>query len=547
MKKHFLLINTILLLLVLSACKKDFLDRQPTDALSQSTLFTDSSDVIAAINGCYSGWNNPSFSGNQGWADAYNVYYMDACSDNLYSQYPWEGFQFYGNGTATPGGIAPNGDGDNLWNYTTIQKCNWFLESVGSAPVDTALKLRTEGEARFIRVYQYFLMSQLYGDVPLVTTTLTTAQADTSTRTPKAAITAFMLSELAAIAPNLPQSYTGSDVGRITKGAALALRARIELYNQDWAACITDCQSVMQLGYSLFPNYTNLFRIQNEDNSEVIADVEYQENIDPNYTVGVMPSFSYGGWSSLDPLQSLVDAYEMSNGKTIDDPTSGYDPNNPYANRDPRLAATIVYPGELYPDASGTPNYYDPLDASSSDFYNSGNNTSVTGYTVKKYTAVLSDFNNLFNTGLDAILIRYAEVLLTYAEAKIESGQIDATVYTALNQVRNRAGMPSVDQTVYNSQSTLRTLVRRERRVELALEGLRWFDIQRWQIGPQVMSGPVYGSRLGSVNPMTGALTLTADSIKVETRVFNPAQNYLWPVPQSEIDIDKNLTQNAGF
>jgi hypothetical protein len=145
------------------------------------------------------------------------------------------------------------------------------------------------------------------------------------------------------------------------------------------------------------------------------------------------------------------------------------------------------------------------------------------------------------------ILIRYAEVLLTYAEAKIESGSIDATVYQAINQVRNRAGMPNVDETVYNNQSTLRTLIRRERRVELAMEGLRFFDIQRWQIGPQVMEGTVYGSRLGSVDPATGALTLAADSIVVETRVFNAAKNYLWPIPQSEIDINKTLTQNPGY
>ena len=523
-------------LIFLGACKKNFLDRQPSSALDNSDLFQDSSEVIAAINGCYSGW-----------ASSYNVYYLDAASDNVYSQYPWEGFQLYGNGSAAAGQVSPGGYGQNLWNFTTVQRCNWFLANIGGAPVDDALKLRTEGEARFIRVYQYFLMAQLYGDVPLITQNISTTAADTVTRTPKATVTQFMLSELAAIAPNLPQSYSGSDVGRITKGAALALKARIELYNQDWADCITDCQAVMQLGYSLYPSYTDLFRIQHEDNSEVICDVEYQETINSNGNVGVMPSNGYGGWASLDPLSSLVNAYEMSNGKTIDDPASGYNPNQPYTNRDPRLTATIVYPSESYPYATGAANFYDPLDNGTADYWNSGNNCSVTAYTEKKFTAVLSDYDNLFNTGLDAILIRYAEVLLTDAEAKIESGQIDATVYADLNAVRTRAGMPLVDQTAYNNQTTLRTLVRRERRVELALEGLRWFDIQRWQIGPQVMAGTVYGSRLGSVNATTGALTLTADSIKVETRVFDPNKNYLWPIPQSEININPNLKQNPGY
>lgn len=145
------------------------------------------------------------------------------------------------------------------------------------------------------------------------------------------------------------------------------------------------------------------------------------------------------------------------------------------------------------------------------------------------------------------IVIRYAEVLLSYAEAKIESNQIDNSVYTAINLVRNRAGMPNVDQTVYNSQSTLRDLVRRERRVELAMEGLRWFDIQRWQIGQQVRSGDVYGARLGTVNSTTGALSLTSERIFVEKRNFDPAKHYLWPVPQKQRDIDKNLSQNPGY
>lgn len=550
-----LFVYTILGLLVLSACKKNFLDRQPSDSLSNSSLFTDSSDVIAALNGCYSGWNNP-ISGLQGWADGYNVIYLDGASDNVYSQYPWEGFQAYGNGSATPGGVSPNGNSDNLYNYVTIQKCNWFLANVTKAPIDNALLLRIQGEARFIRAYQYFMMAQLYGGVPLVTESLTPAQADAAQRTSKDSITQYVLSELAAIAPNLPQSYSGgagSETGRITKGAALALKARIELYTADYANCIADCQQVMQLGYSLFLSYQDLFRMANAHNSEVILDVEYIGNTstaNTNWAVGVMPSFSYGGWSSLDPLQSLVDAYETTGGKTIDDPTSGYDAAHPFANRDPRLAASIVYPGESYPYADGTPNYYDPLDASSNDFYQSGNNTSVTGYLEKKFTAVLSDYNadnGIFSTGLSMILIRYAEVLLMDAEAKIESGQIDASVYADINAVRNRVGMPSVDETVYDNQTTLRTLVRRERRVELALEGLRWFDIQRWQIGTQVMAGPVVGARLGTVDASTGNVTLTGSNIPVETRLFDASKNYLWPIPQSEININKTLKQNPGY
>jgi hypothetical protein len=533
MKKQIIIL-IIGIAFLFTSCKKDFLDRQPLDQYSNSSLWTSANDAIAAINGCYSNQKGD-YEGNPGWENSYNIYYMDCVSDNAYSQFPWEGFQSLGNGYVTP----TDGNATNRWSFTTIQQCNWLMGNIDKTPMDSALKRRIKGEARFLRTYQYFIMTQLYGDVPLMTKEITTSEANTITRTPKADVTKFMLSELGDIAPDLPVSYSGADVGRITKGAALSLKARIELYNQDYADCITDCQSVMQLGYSLYPSYQDLFRVANKDNSEVILDVQYKENSTiNNWVIGVMPSNSYGGWASIDPTQSLVDAYEMSNGKTIGDPTSGYDPKNPYANRDPRLQETILTPGQSYGGY-----YYDPLDAGSSDYYLSGN-CSKTGYTVKKFAPDLSDYDNIFNTSANAIVIRYAEILLTYAEAKIESGQIDNTVYDAIDQVRVRAGMPKVDQSVYNTQATLRTLVRRERRVELAMEGLRWFDIQRWQIGQQVRAGDVNGALLGSVDPNTGKLTLSSDRIFVETRQFN---NYLWPIPQPQIDINKNLLPNNGY
>lgn len=134
-----------------------------------------------------------------------------------------------------------------------------------------------------------------------------------------------------------------------------------------------------------------------------------------------------------------------------------------------------------------------------------------------------------------------------YAESKIEQNQIDASVYDALNAVRTRAGMPEVDQSIYNSQAKMRDLVRRERRVELAMEGLRWFDICRWKIGEEVMPGQVYGALLGTVDPETGALNLTDERIKVEVRLFDPAKNYLWPIPQSVIDATPAIVQNPGY
>lgn len=544
--KKSIIFNIIALLILFSSCKKSFLSRQPQDAYSNSSLWTSAKDANAALTGVYNGQSYNFSDNGPSWADGTLIVYLDCASDNAYGQYPWEGFQVYGNGS-----VNPTSGAANLWSYTTIQKCNFFLANVEKAPMDTTLMKQMIGQVKFIRAYEYFVMSQLYGDVPLVTTGLTPAEANSSARTPKAEITKFILSELAAAAKDLPTTYSAADAGHITKGAALALKARVELYENNYADCITDCQAVMQLGYSLDPSYQDLFRIQNQlSNPEIIAAAQYVENpsSSANGVLGVMPSNASGGWSSIDPTQNLVDAYDMDNGKPITDPSSGYDPSNPYLHRDPRLAATILYPGALInPLVPGGPtSYYDPLDSSSPDYYASGNNTSPSGYVVNKYTSHISDFDQLFQSGLNITVIRYAEILLTYAEAKIESGQIDPSVYTAINQVRNRAGMPSVDQSVYNTQATLRDLIRRERRVEFAFEGLRWFDIQRWKIGTQVMNGTVYGAKLGTVDATTGKYTITGAPLKVEDRIFAD-KNYLWPVPQSEIDINKSLKQNPGY
>lgn len=551
--KKILILNILIISLLFTACKKDFLNRVPQDAYTNASLWTDANDATAALAGVYNGQGWSYSDNGNGWADATWIVYLDCASDNAYSQYPWEGFQGYGNGTATPASVGVTNA--SAYNYTAITRCNFFLANIGATPMDDTLKANMIAQVRFIRAYEYSIMTQLYGDVPLVTTVLTPAQSLVSVRAPKATVVKFILSELAAAAPNLAVANNSGD-GHITKGAALALKARVELYNADYADCITDCQAVMKLGYALYPSYTDLFRMVSQNNNpEIIASAQYVENpsANSNGVLGVMPSNSSGGWSSIDPLQSLVDSYEMANGKLITDPASGYDPTNPYANRDPRLAATILYPGEPFYQAGGavgvlskSVTYYDPLDASSPDYYASGNNTSPTGYVVKKYTSNLSDFDNLFQSGLNMTVIRYAEVLLTDAEAKIESGKIDGTVYSDINAVRNRAGMPAVDQSVYNDQTSLRALVRNERRVEFAFEGLRFFDIQRWQIGTQVMTGPVYGAKTGTVDATTGKYTITGAALQAETRVFT-TKNYLWPIPQTERDIDKQITQNLGY
>jgi hypothetical protein len=540
MKK--LIITAIILgSMSVSGCRKGFLDRAPLDSYTNNVLWKSSNDALAALNGCYSKWGG----GNNGY---YGVF-ADNNSDNTFDQFPWENWLGLSAGIATP-----TNPGYSKWNYKCIQTCNWFLDNVGATNMDATLKARFIAEARFLRAYEYFTLSQLYGAVPLVEHNVSPDEANKAPQATKADVVAYILKELAAIAPDLPVSYTGSDIGRITRGAAIALKARTELFNKMYTECIADCQQLMAppFTYSIYPSYVNLFRQPFADNQEVILDVQFKASDNNFGWARNMTINSLGGYNSIAPTQSLVDAYETSNGKTIDDPASGYNPTQPYQNRDPRLTATVFYPGTQYSSRLPYGLYYDPISSSPKTLDHWGdNNCSPSAYGLRKYTPVIADFPNMDQVGMDVILIRYAEIKLMDAEAKIESNKIDATVYDDINSVRKRpdVNMPAVDQTKYNDQASLRTLLRRERRVELAVEGLRWFDIQRWQIGPQVMNGQVTGSLQGSVNQTNGALTLTpGTTIKVGTpRVFDAAKNYLLPIPQTEIDLNKNLKQNPGY
>lgn len=520
------LVILFMLAVVVCSCKKDFLNRQPLTEYSETTLWTGANDAIAACNAAYSNFE-----------DGQWVVYMDDASDNAHDPYPWEGWQEYGNMQL----LSPN-NYNPKYNFTTITQCNWFLANIDKTPMDKTLLTRMKGEVRFIRAYEYFERSQLFGDFPLVTKMLTAAEANEVVRSPKADVVNFILNELDTIVPTLPTTYEASDKGRITQGAALALKARVELFNGKFAESAASAKKVMDLGvYSLFPNYQDLFRLRNEYNSEIVLDRGYLET-DPNLTIGLMvlapESTPGGGWSSVNITQSLMDAYETKNGKTIDDATSGYDVDHPFVNRDPRLLQSVIIPGAEYAGI-----IFNPMDPNSLDYWPAYN---YTGYVGRKYIKYKSDYSDLYKAGLNIPLIRYAEVLLTYAEAKIESNQIDNTVYDAIDLVRKRAGLPAVDQTKYASQDQLRTLVRRERRVELALEGLRWYDIQRWKIG-QVMNGPVYGLRFSSIDASGNVTYTSTGHAKIEDRVFNPAKNYLWPVPQSQIDLAKKVMQNPGY
>lgn len=376
-----------------------------------------------------------------------------------------------------------------------------------------------------------------------MTKTLEYGEENNYPRNTEVEVKDFIYSELDAIVSQLPLVREDGDLGRVSQGAALALKARVALFSGDFAIAEKAAKQVIDMGiYGLYNNYEGLFWEKNQGDpnrdKEVILEVNYKAPtwaswIDALYTV------EEGGWNSVNPTQSLVDAYETKNGKPISEDLK-YNADKPYENRDPRLAASIIYPGETW-----NGRIFNSLEAVGPDeYYNSSKgNRSRTGYCLRKYCAPLVDLPNgdpADGQGLSFIVFRYPEVLLTYAEALIEQNKELPTAAAMINKVRARVNMPAVTET---SQAGLRKRVRNERRVEFAFEGLRWYDLKRWKIADEVMNGPVYGVRPGKVNMTTGAVTWSSPNhITVGAdRVFNPDRDYYFPIPQEDLDASEAL------
>ncbi|MEN7551737.1 RagB/SusD family nutrient uptake outer membrane protein [Rapidithrix thailandica] len=525
MKKYICIYMAII---VLNACTTDYLDVSPLNEVSDATFWKTEEDAELALAGCYNMWET--------WS---NIIFLDAMSDNAYDQhFAW---QLLGNGQFLPSTYFPNWYDSNTarwFLYTKIRKYNSFLIKIDGVEMDEDLKEQYKAEVRFLRAYDYFNKAMFYGDIPLVTKILPPDAI--VARTPVAEVNQFILEELAEISTLLPAQNNIASGGHITAGAALALKARLELYLGMYEEAMEDAQKVIDMDYELYPDYRNLFLPGNgENNKEAILQINYIKNFIPNrfFPQLFMPR-TEGGWSTLNGTKSLVDTYEMLSGKPIDDPTSGYDPDQPFANRDLRLAMTLNYTGQEW-----NGRYYNALDqflpdgSKNPDYHNEGN-ASRAGMNIKKYIKPISlSDNQLYDVNVQ--VIRLAEMYLTYAEAAVELGKNTDYALTLINQLRDRGGLPP-------AANLTQALVRRERRVELALEGLRFFDIKRWDIGATALNGPVYGSPLGSLNYNTGEVTWSSELIKLEDRTFYPERNYLLPIPLYEIDVS-GMTQNPGY
>ena len=512
-------------ILLVQGCKRELLETIPNDRISSEIFWKTESDATLAANAVYT-FMAESADHFIGW---------DAMSDIVFTNPtgPQEASISQGQFNALNSRIT----GD--WNraYAGIRAANTFLTHVDKVETtNTALINRLKGEVRTLRAYFYSQLAFLFGDVPLVTTELTVQESEQLTRTEVGKIWDFINTELTESAALLPVKQ--NDKGRITKGAALAIKARSMLYAGRFQEAAAAAKEVIDMNaYSLYNSYKNLFTYAAENNAEVILDIQYVNDTYSNNIFQVLAPRSVNANSKWVPTKAIVDEYRMANGLPITDAASGYDPANPYANRDPRLKYSIYVPGEILPNDK----VFNPLpNSTTGDAVGSSFVVSPTGFNIRKYVNK-EDIARQNNSGINFILIRYAEVLLTYAEAKIELNQIDASVYDAINKVRQRAdvNMPAI--TPGKSQEELRDIVRNERTVEFAFESHRFFDIRRWKIADDVMPGKVYGITYTDTNGQ-----LQTVEVPGWTQIWDD-KNYLWPIPQKEIELNSNLTQNPGW
>src|SRR2546428_207835 len=454
MKKHILNIKYIQILFGLSfflmSCKKEFLDKQPLDAISSESFWKTESDATMALAGCYKliaptdegfGALTPHFEG---------------LSDNAYCNFPWEGgFTNVAKGiiTSTSGGVLSN---EYSKDYQGIAASNFFIANIDRVAMDASLKDKYSAEVRVLRAYYYFRLSEIYGGVILSLKPESLAESKRPKSSKQEVVTAILQDLDFAISKLPDDPYNG----HIVKGTALALKAKVLLYNEKWSESAAVSKSIIDGGKFRLSEYSSLFIKPGQiDNPEIMFSARYQA---PDNATWMDVYYTY--WQSLQPLQSLIDAYETIDGSPVN-------PSDPYNNRDPRLKKTIVLPG-------------DPYVGSANGKFQPYVGDNKTGFLPKKF----SDPNlSNYQSKQDFVFIRYADVLLMYAEAQNEAQGPNASVYDAVNKVRGRAdvNMPSLPSGL--SKDQMRQRIRNERRVEFALEGTRYFDLKRWHIAHVVL------------------------------------------------------------
>lgn len=542
--------------IVISACS-GFLNTTPKDVLDPSGTWKTEQDAEKFLVGCY-----------DGWIDEKGIFYWDCASDFGYSNFLWDHYQSIGNGSMAAG-LKEVAD---YYEFGKIRGCNDFLANIENVPFDDeARKKDMMAQVKVIRAYDYFNKNWQYGGVPIIDS-YTSREEAMVPRNTEAEVNKFIEEELDAAIPMFLEDKSSAS-GYIDRATAWAVKMRHALYYGKYERAKEAAQAIIDMdAFELEKEYALLFRLAGKDSKEIIASVQHIEYFYGNEWIGTMYNNTDGGWSSMVPSWNLVDSYEMDNGLTKEEAGAYYDPKRPFANRDPRLAMTVAFPGMDWVKEDGTVEVLNTMDeflpwdvngdgvADESDKNKNhpvaANNSSKTALTWAKYLYPMTQYENIWDTGTHTILFRYAEVLLSYAEAENELNGPSDDVYGKLNLVRNRVGMPDVDKARYNTRDKLRELIRRERSVEMAGEGLRRADILRWKdatgkmLAETLLNGdllrPTGTIDYDETDPYRRAVIDPDRKALIEPRSFAPYNRYL-PIPQKYRDVNDKLDQNEGY
>lgn len=526
-----------LLVISLGGCN-DFLEENPKNELSEGTFWNTRNDAMMALMGCYerldAGWVT-----FDGWV--VNTVYFDEWTDVATHIRTGEPCNF------PQAGILPTNTQVNaMWvsQYKKIARVNYFLENIHKVNMDDTERAEMIAEARFLRCYSYFWLSQLFGNVPLATRVLTFDEANSIGQTPREEIIAFVLSELTEVAEDLPVSRPAAEKGRNEKGAALVLKGRLLMAEKRWAEAAETFKAVMELNrYQIDPRFKKLFEDEGEDSNEIIFSTLYTQTEDGQRISQQVnwPSW-FGGNNGIQFFQEFVDQFLMNDGMPIEE-SPRYDPEHPFENRDPRLYHTVMLPGYSTVDGRVFQGHPDSI----ARFGQMG--PGCTGYMMNKFHD--REYEGVRNQyGGDFPLMRYAEVLLSRLESELEAGTgiSPALLDETINKVRARAevGMPPVTET---DPDKLRKIIRRERLVELACEGgIRYWDLLRWGTLDEALSQTFHGMKI-TPDPAqyNGSYNINEKGhLIIEKKPFHD-HNYLWPIPLEEINVNKNLVQNPGY
>lgn len=481
----------VLVLFILASWScEDILDKQPLDSPSKESFWKTEMDATSALASCYGKLRQSVIGAFQGGG---SFIHFGGLTDEGFCQYATEGGY-----TDVPRGYIESTTGGVLkdfWysSYSGITTCNIFLENIENVPIADPIKNVMKGEVLFIRAFWYNFLTALYGDCPLILKKVSVDEYLAIKRTPKEVVVTQILKDLDDAIALLPdQIYTGHAV----KGSAQALKARVCLWNEKWVDAATAAKEVMDNPlFSLYPDYLAMFNGNSEaGNGEILFSVRY---LYPNVVHKLDLGLAW--YASVTPIQDFVDSFEK---------LPGWDQAAPYENRDPRLRLTCFFRGDPFP-LNSPDQLFDP-----------DNHPTDTEFLLRKFIQVVSYGQECDQ---DIIHLRLADVMLMYAEAKLKSGQNDASALKALNDVRARFGDVLPPITTLDMDAIMY-----ERKVELGFEGLRFFDIRRWRIGPQAMIG--------------------LKDLNVNNYTFDESKHYLWPIPQQEMDImGTGFGQNPGY